>query len=189
MTPSSTHPEAGTYRTAFYDARGENRFVKGKGARTDERPYRRPPGSHTPNARYALNWGMQVSTVPIVEVDRDLGAFVRVFHSRQYFGYRRAPFASRHSFSLGLATSGLKPLVSYTGTFRRLLRDVDATVHVEYSGIETIRFTGFGNDTEVRSSSSFYKWNTVISFSRPPSSFDRNSLLEMWGVRNRSARK
>ena len=149
--------EVGTYRTAFYDARGENRFVKGKGARTDERPYRRPPGSHTPNARYALDWGMQVSTVPIMEVDRDLGAFVRVFHSRQYFGYRRAPFASRHSFSLGLATSGLKPFASYTGTFRRLLRDKDATVHVEYSGIETIRFTGFGNDTEVRSSSSFYK--------------------------------
>ena len=149
--------EVGASKTAFYDARGENRFVKGKGARTDERPYRRPPGSHTPNARYALDWGLQVSTIPIVEVDRDLGAFVRVFHSRQYFGYRRDPFASRHSFSLGIATSGLKPFASYTGTFRRLLRDVDATVHVEYSGIETIRFTGFGNDTEVRGSSSFYK--------------------------------
>ncbi len=63
--------EVGTSKTAFYDARGENRFVKGKGARIDERPYRRPPGSHTPNARYALDWGMQVSTVPIITKKQD----------------------------------------------------------------------------------------------------------------------
>ena len=62
---------------------------------------------------------MQASTIPIVEVDRDLGAFLSVFHSRQYFGYRRDPFAARHSFSLGFASSGLKPIASYTGTFRR----------------------------------------------------------------------
>ncbi len=148
---------AGASRTAFYDSRGKNRFVEGNGARIDERPYRRPPATHTPNARYALDWGMQPSTIPIIEVDRDLGAFLSVYHSRQYFGYRRDPFAARHSFSLGFASSGLKPFASYTGTFRRLLRDLDATVHVEYSGVETVRFTGFGNDTQLLGSSDFYK--------------------------------
>jgi len=100
---------------------------------------------------------MQASTIPIVEVDRDLGAFLSVYHSRQYFGYRRDPFAARHSFSLGFASSGLKPIASYTGTFPGLLRDLDATVHVEYSGVETVRFTGFGNDTQLLGSSDFYK--------------------------------
>ena len=147
----------GASRTAFYDSRGKNRFVEGRGARTDERRYRRPPATHTPNARYALDWGMLRSTIPIVELDRDLGAFLSVTHRRKYFGYRRDPFAVRHSFSIGFASSGLKPIASYTGDFRRLLRGLDATVHLEYSGIETVRFTGFGNDTQLLGPSEFYK--------------------------------
>lgn len=148
---------AGASRTAFYDSRGKNRFVEGRGARTVERPYKRPPAAHTPNARYALDWGMAPATIPIVEFDRDLGAFLGVTHTRKYFGYRRYPFASRHSLSLGFASIGLRPVASYTGTFRRVLRDLDATVHVEYSGVETVRFTGFGNDTRLVGSSDFYK--------------------------------
>ncbi len=148
---------AGASRTGFYDSRGKNRFVEGKGARTDERRYRRPPATHTPNARYALDWGMEPFTIPIVGVDRDLGAFLGVTHTRKYFGYRRHPFAARHSLSFGLASSGLKPVASYTGTFHRLLRGLDATVHLEYSGVETVRFTGFGNDTQLLGSSDFYK--------------------------------
>ena len=148
---------AGASRTAFYDSRGRNRFVEGKGARTDERRYRRPPANHTPNARYALDWGMAPLTIPIVGVDRDLGVFLGATHRRRYFGYRRDPFAAWHSFSLGFASIGLKPVASYTGTFRRLLGDLDATMHVEYSGVETVRFTGFGNDTRLLRSSDFYK--------------------------------
>ena len=148
---------AGASRTAFYDARGENRFDKGNGAHTDERSYERPPGAHTPNARFALDWGMQPSTIPIVMLDRDLGAFLSVTHARTYFGYRRDPFAARHSFSLGLTTGGLKPFAAYTGAFRRVFHDLDAAVHAEYSGIDTVRFTGFGNDTEVGEWSRFYK--------------------------------
>ena len=149
--------EVGTSKTAFYDSRGKNRFVEGNGAHTNERPYRRPPATHTPNAKYALDWGMLPSTIPIALANWDLGAFLGVFHSRQYFGYRRDPFAARHSFRLGIASSGLRPFAAYTGTFRRLLRDLDATVHLEFSGIETVRFTGFGNNTPLLGSPDFYK--------------------------------
>ena len=148
---------AGASRTAFYDARGKNRFDRGPGARTEVRPYERPPGTHTPNARYALDWGMQPSNLPIVTLDRDLGAFLSLMHIRRYFGYRRDPFASQHTFQLGVATRGFEPFASWTGTFRRLRGDLDATVRVEYSGVDTVRFTGFGNDTEFVESSDFYK--------------------------------
>ena len=144
---------SGARRTSFYDARGENRFVPGTGARTDERSFERPPATHTPNASHALDWGVQPSTIPYLEVDRELGMLFSVTHRRQYYGYRRVPYATRHSFSLGVANSGLgrsfRPVVSYTGAFRRLLGDFDAAVHVEYAGLETIRFTGFGNDTRL----------------------------------------
>ena len=45
-------------KDGFYDSRGKNRFAKGKGAKIDERSYKRPP-ARIRRARYALDWGMQ----------------------------------------------------------------------------------------------------------------------------------
>ena len=151
--------EAGSSKTQFYDSRGKNQFVKGTGAKIDESPYKRAPAQLTQVAlaRYALDWGMETYTFPIVTVNPDLGLFVGGRHLRQYFGYRKVPFSSRHSFGGGLATNGLTPFASYTADFRRLRRDLDARVYFKYSGIQIIRFNGFGNDTQIPESSDFYK--------------------------------
>ena len=148
--------QAGAAKTRFYDYRGENRFVKGKGAKVDMRPYKRPP-SPVLRARYALDWGKQTMTFPVLVANPDLGVFVGGFGSRQYFGYRKDPFSSRHSFNAGLAINRLKASVSYTGTFRQLLLNLDARIHLKYSGIQVIRFNGFGNQTEIPRPSSFYQ--------------------------------
>ena len=148
--------QAGAAKTRFYDFRGENRFVKGKGAKIDERPYKRPP-SPVLRARYALDWGKQTMTFPILVANPDLGVFVGGFGSRQYFGYRKNPFSSSHSFNAGLAVNRLKSFVSYTGNLRQLLFDLDARVHLKYSGIQVIRFNGFGNETEILGPSSYYE--------------------------------
>ena len=150
--------EAGAAKTRFYDSRGKNQFVKGKGAKIDKNAYERPP-SWLPFslARYALDWGKHTFTYPSLTVNPDLGLFLRAHHSRMYFGYRKVPFASRHAFNIGLATNGLEPFAAYTGDFRRVLPDLDARVHFKYSGIQIIRFNGFGNDTQISEPSSFYK--------------------------------
>lgn len=75
----------------------------------------------------------------------------------QHYDYRKYPFSTRHSFGGGLATNGFKPFVSYTGSFRHLLPGLDAKVYLKYSDIQTIRFNGFGNDTQIPDASSFYK--------------------------------
>ena len=149
--------EAGASKTRFYDSRGKNRFVKGVGANIDESRYKRPPPQILPVARWALDWDGETFMRPFIKVNPDLGVLVKVRKIWQYYGYRKYPFASRHSFGGGLATDGLKPFVSYTGDFRRLLHTLDARVHLEYSGIQLIRFNGFGNDTRIPGSSSFYK--------------------------------
>ena len=153
--------EAGAARTRFHDYRGDNVFTRGNGARIDERPYRRPPGTGglgTPtNLRYALDWGMLSRTHPIVQADPDLGVFVRMLHNRTYFGFRKDPFASRHAFDIGLASRDLKPFASYDGVFRHLWSDVDLRLALEYSGLVVTRFAGFGNDTRLEHPSSFYK--------------------------------
>ena len=148
--------QADAAKTRFYDFRGENRFAKGTGAKVDKRPYKRPP-SPVLRARYALDWGKQTMTFPVLVANPDLGVFVGGLGSRQYFGYRKNPFSSSHSFNAGLAANRLKASVSYTGTFRQLLLDLDARIHLKYSGIQVIRFNGFGNETEISGPSSFYE--------------------------------
>ncbi|MDE2828878.1 MAG: hypothetical protein OXN20_02030 [Gemmatimonadota bacterium] len=154
--------QSGTSKTRFYDYRGKNQFAKGKGAKIDERPYKRPP-ARILRAKYALDWGGQPFTLPIIRVSPDLGMFVSVHHSRQYFGYRKDPFSSQHSFTVGSAfnlledLNSVKPFASYTGNFRQFTRDFDAKIYFKYSEIQTIRFNGFGNKTEIPRPSSFYK--------------------------------
>ena len=148
--------ETSASKTRFYDSRGKNRFVKGKGAKIDESTYKRPP-SHFSLARYALDWGMEPQLLPDIKITPDLGLFVKASYSRKYYGYRKDPFSLRHSFGAGLATDGLKPFASYTGNFRHVLHNLDARIHLKYSGIQLLRFNGFGNDTQIPRSSAFYK--------------------------------
>ena len=153
--------ESGASKTRFYDSRGKNRFVTGKGARIDESSYQRPHGTHTPNARYALDWGKRTGSLPIFMIDPDLTVYTGVLHSRQYFGYRKDPFSAQHTFVAGLAGvngfESVRPFLSYTGHFRRPLREFDANVRFDFSGIRSLRFYGFGNETEIRRPRSFYK--------------------------------
>ncbi|MDE2659385.1 MAG: hypothetical protein OXI45_04175 [Acidobacteriota bacterium] len=147
---------AGASKTHFYDHRGRNRFVEGKGASVDERPYQRPSTSLV-WSRYAFDWGMESGTRPLVWADPDLGVFARVIHSRKYFGFRKDPFATRHYFDVGLASRGFKPFVSYVGTFRHVRPEIDARLAFEYSGFEVTRFKGFGNDFRLKEPSAYYK--------------------------------
>lgn len=147
--------QSGASKTRFYDYRGKNWF--GKGAKIDKSPYKRPPGSKSTNARYALDWGMQKIAFPIIIVNPDLGIFAGGVSNSQYFGYRKTPFSSQHSFNVGLAINRLKPFVSYTGHFRQRLINLDVKAHLKYSGIQVIRFNGFGNKTEIPRPSSFYE--------------------------------
>ena len=148
--------EAGASKTQFYDYRGENQFLISKGAKVDETAYKRP-SSQDHYLRYAQDWGMETFTFPTITANPDLGLFVRFHNKRQYFGYRKDPFASRHDFNIGLATNGLEPFISYTGNFRHLLPNLDADVHFKYSGIQLIRFNGPGNDTPLPEPSAHYK--------------------------------
>ena len=147
---------AGASKTHFYDYRGRNRFVEGKGASVDERPYQRPATSLV-WSRYAFDWGMESGTRPLVWADPDLGVFARVIHSRKHYGFRKDPFATRHYFDVGLASRGFKPFVSYVGTFRHVRPEIDARLAFEYSGFEVTRFKGFGNDFRLKEPSSYYK--------------------------------
>ena len=149
--------QTGGGKTKFYDARGNNSYEKGKGADVNTRRYKRPPGLASTNTRRWLDWGSEAITLPVVTASPDLGVYGGVISGRQYYGYRRDPYSSKHLISLGVASDGVEPFIGYTGAYRHILSTVDGALRLSYSGINVIRFNGLGNNTQTPESSSFYK--------------------------------
>lgn len=153
----ANHSRAGRRMTRFYDARGKNRF-DGGAALMDERPYKRPAPTGASTDRYVVDWGQETLALPVVSYSPDLGVYAGLFHARIYHGYRKNPYASKHALGLGVAPGAkVRPLVTYSGAFRHLLGGLDGRLHLEYSGIEVIRFNGFGNGVAIPRPESFYE--------------------------------
>jgi hypothetical protein len=56
-----------------------------------------------------------------------------------------------------VTTTGPEVLFSWDGRFREAFGPADAVVHVEYSGINILRFHGFGNATEIGDDPDLFK--------------------------------
>ncbi len=168
---------ANAVRTRFYDARGENRFQRGLQTsldrtrfrpppRPDDEPEPRGPGAcgdsivELPPRNLALpfqDWGRRWFPAPWINFQPDLGLFVESGADRFGYGFRRVPYKSHQLFRAGFATGPRRFRLAYTGDFRGLSRHVDALVALRYSGIDIIRFHGFGNETELDLPDAFYK--------------------------------
>jgi len=146
---------AGSGKTRFYDARGDNTFVTGAGADVNERPFERPPSLNQAHV-FGLDWGSRGLAYPIVLSNPDLGVYMGYSRGVEQFGFRKVPFRATHSFQVGVATSGWKVLAAYDGRFRAVSPNLDGLVHFEYSGINILNFHGFGNETDISEASSFY---------------------------------
>lgn len=140
----------------FHDDRGDNVFDTGRGARVDERPFERPPSKDLAH-RYALDWGGKSVGFPIFGYGPDLGLWFGLRRGVERYGFRKVPFKTYHLFSAALATNGPEVLLGYDGRFRDMWSAADGLIHVEYSGINILRFFGFGNETSITESSSFFK--------------------------------
>ncbi len=151
---NSSTAEAG--KTRFYDWRGQNEFVVGIGAKVDVRPWDRPPARDQAH-KFALDWGGRRLAYPLFSYAPDPGLFFAMSLQSENYGYRKHPFRTRHTVVAGLITNGPEPIVGYRGTFRSLWPGIDGKVRIEYTGLDFLRFHGFGNETETPGSASFYE--------------------------------
>ncbi len=140
--------------TRFYDDRGNNVF-EGPG-RVDTRSFERPPSNNLVH-RWALDWGGVKRFIPIVTYSTDVGLFAGLVAGYDRFGFRKTPWHNRQSFRVGIASRGPEPILGWDGRFRGIARGIDGLVHAEYSGIEILRFHGFGNGTPFGDPGSFFE--------------------------------
>jgi Omp85 superfamily domain len=135
---------------AFYDHRGDNRFVRGRGTRVSTRPWEQPTDTSSITGRRTYrDWGWSSSLMSFgADWRRGAGPVLFVGPSMTKYSFRRQPFAWSADAALGWA-----PLET------RFTLEADAELHPENvrhyytveayaSELENIRFFGFGNDTE-----------------------------------------
>jgi hypothetical protein len=147
---------AGAGKTRFYDSSGDNQYETGRGARIEERPYDRPPAQDQAH-KNALDWGGRTLIYPLLGYAPDPGLFLAAQVNIERYGYRKHPYKTRHTFLGGLVTNGPRPIVGYKGSFRHVFPGTDAEFRVRYTGLTFLRFNGFGNETELTETSSFYE--------------------------------
>jgi hypothetical protein len=134
--------------TRLYDSEGQNRVVEGPGTGLDTRPYEPAPGPTNAPWIPPRDWGRDWFFLPWAGYSTDYGLFLGGGFATRSFGFRQQPFASEHSFKAGWAFGAGQPSVVYEGTFHRANSRVTAGLLARYSGLEILRFYGFGNETE-----------------------------------------
>jgi len=143
-------------RTQFYDDRGNNRFVTGRGTSVDRRHYDEPPRDTSTLGR-PRDWGSHWMPLTWVDYSPDVGLFVGAGADGTGYDFRRLPYNSHVRVRAGYATAAQTYRAEFTGEFRGIVPPAIVRLHLRASGIDVLRFYGFGNETLDTGSTDFYK--------------------------------
>ncbi len=136
------------------DASGQNRAV---GASDDTRTYTPPPPPRTAPWIPPRDWGSETWTLPWLSYGADLGVFVGAGIETRHFGFRKDPYASRQVIRGGYAFGEKSGRLDYLGEFHRENRRSFWTLQVYGSGVDVLRFYGFGNESRNDRDRDFFK--------------------------------
>lgn len=143
-------------RARFYDARGTNAVEGTRRVPVDARPY--DDWQLTDSTPYPpRDWGGFWRFKPWISAGPEIGLFFGGGLARYDFGFRKRPYRSRMALRAGYATEAETFRVEFIGDFRRVNSRVRTSLLLRASGIEVVRFFGFGNETPRIDSDFFYR--------------------------------
>jgi hypothetical protein len=142
--------------TRFYDSQGANETAGTRHVPLDRRPYRDfELSDSTPYP--PRDWGGFWRFRPWMSSGPEVGFFFGGGLVRYDFGFRKSPYRSRISGRVGYATGAQAFRAELDGEFRRVNSGVRTNLFLRGSGIEVVRFFGFGNETPRVGPDSFYR--------------------------------
>jgi hypothetical protein len=143
-------------RVRVYDARGNNTVTGLHRPPLDRRPY--PDFRLSDSTPYPRrDWGGFWRFRPWFSSGPEVGAFLGGGLVRYSYGFRKLPYRSRLSARLGYATGAEKFRAELQGDFYRVNSRAYASLLLRASGIDVIRFFGFGNETPRIDDDQFYR--------------------------------
>jgi hypothetical protein len=145
---------SGSGKAKLSDSDGRNRALV---ADLDDHPYHAPPPPKNAPWIPQRDFTRETWGTPLAAYNADLGVFLGYAIQHQRYDFRQSPYASSHRVSGGWAFGQEGGRVDYLGDFRRENRGSYFSLHGYASGIEVLRFYGFGNETEAPESQDFSK--------------------------------
>ncbi len=143
-------------RARFYDAKGTNTVGGSRHVPLDARPYdewRLSDSTPYPPRDWGGFWRFR----PWISSGPEVGFFFGGGMVRYYYGFSKQPYRSRMGLRVGYATGAERFRAEFTGDFRRVNSSVRTNLLLRASGIEVVRFFGFGNETPRIDSDFFYR--------------------------------
>ncbi len=142
--------------TYFYDGGGGTEFVRGSGTRVDRRNFEAPPSPDFAHEQ-PPDWGHWLKPAPGMSFSPDIGFLVAGGITRDQYGFRKFPYSSRVLAKGGYAFGANQPWVDFKVEQREVAANLHFNLSGEWTGLDIIRFHGFGNNTTIPGSSSFYR--------------------------------
>jgi hypothetical protein len=143
-------------RLRVYDARGQNTVEGLHRPPLDTRPY--PDFRLSDSTPYPRrDWGGFYRFRPWFSSGPEIGLFLGGGLVRYDFGFRKRPYRSRLSARVGYATGANRFRAELQGDFFRVNSRVRTSLLLRASGIEVVRFFGFGNETPRIDDDQFYR--------------------------------
>ncbi len=142
--------------TRFYDDRASNRLMRGPGTSVDTRRYEAPPVDPYTLGR-PRDWGARWVPVTWLSFAPDIGLFVGGGALRTGYAFRHVPYRTQLLLRAGYASGAASYRAEVYEQIRDFPRRAATTLHLRASGIDVVRFYGFGNETPDTGSTAFHK--------------------------------
>jgi hypothetical protein len=143
--------------TRFYDVEGDDKVVEGPGTAWDRRPYEPPPGPKGAPWIPPRDWGRDWFALPWASYSSDYGVFLGGGFATRSYGFRQRPFATQHTVRAGWAFLASQPKITYEVERHSANSGVVAGITAYYSGLQVLRYYGFGNETTAAADDEFNK--------------------------------
>jgi hypothetical protein len=139
------------------DSSGKGEILAGPGTSLDTRIYVPPPPDKNAPWVTPVDFGRRDSIDLIVHYNQDIGLYLGGWYEIKTFGFRKDPYSARHTFSAGYSFDRQSGRFAYRGVYRRENHDSFFGFAVRASGIDVLRFYGFGNASPQTGNEDFYK--------------------------------
>ncbi len=143
-------------RTFFHVDHTPARVIKGPGSSVDRGAAR---GGPLPNPMQIplRDWGTRWTPAVRLSFAPDVGILVGFGETGTWYGFRQDPYKSQLGFGASYATAAQGFRATLGGDFRDVIWGLDAGLELRASGIEVVRFYGFGNETAALQVDDYYR--------------------------------
>jgi len=141
----------------IYDHEGTPEIKRGTGTRVNRRPYTKPIlKAHAPWIP-PQEWGQFTKPLLWFGGGPDIGAFIGAGFNTKTYGFRKLSFSTSQTLRFGYASLPRAFRMDYRGEFHLQNSQNFFNLRALASGIEILRFFGFGNETTNNKSSEYFR--------------------------------